>query len=98
MDARKLELEVIKEGISEGFYIVTGVLETGEITIALISDLDEVFIDRVLESGKSDDEKLRRTKNLMKIKGRPSQEIMEIYKQKCDLNHPRCKKNNLRIR
>lgn len=98
MDARTLGLDVIKEGISKGLYEITGVLETGEITISLITDSDRRFVREVLESDANDEEKLRRTKNFMKIKGRPAQEIMQVYEQRCILNYSRCKKNNLRIR
>lgn len=98
MDARNLGIEVIKEGISKGFYEITGVLETGEITISLITDFDKRFVREVLESNVNDEDKLRRTKKIMKIKNRPAQEIMQVYEQKCNLNYPKCKKNNLRIR
>ncbi|MDM0756152.1 hypothetical protein QTI00_04590 [Clostridium perfringens] len=98
MDARNLELELIKEGISKGNYEITGVLETGEITISLVTKLDKDFIRKVLEDDEGCEEKLRKTKKLIKIKGRPAQEIMQVYEQKCNLNHPRCKKNNLRIK
>ncbi|MBO3344349.1 hypothetical protein JJB52_08725 [Clostridium perfringens] len=98
MDAKNMGIKAIKEGISKGNYEVTGVIETGEVIIALVTDVDKVFIKEVLESSESNEEKLRVTKNIMKIKDRPAQELMQVYKQKCDLNYPRCKKNNLRIR
>ena len=98
MDAKNMGIKAIKEGISKGNYEVTGVIETGEIIIALVTNVDKVFIKEVLESSESNEEKLRVTKNIMKIKDRPAQELMQVYEQKCDLNYPRCKKNNLRIR
>ncbi|MDM0609579.1 hypothetical protein QTH09_00880 [Clostridium perfringens] len=98
MDARKLGLKTIKEAILNGCYEVTGVLGSGEVTIALITDVDKRIIKEVLESSESNEEKLRVTKKLMKIKNRPAQELMQVYEQKCDLNYPRCKRNNLRIR
>lgn len=98
MDARNLGIEVINEIISIGDYEITGVLETGEIILALITDDDRKFIYDVLESSKSLDEKLKETKKLRKIKGRQAHEIIQVYEQKCCLNYPRCKKNNLIIR
>lgn len=98
MNARNLEIKAINEAVLKGNYVVTGVLNSGEVTIALITDLDKRFVREVLESDANDEYKLRMTKKLMKIKNRPAQEIMQVYEQKCDLNYQRCKKNNLRIR
>ncbi|BDR73681.1 hypothetical protein K144316041_23890 [Clostridium tetani] len=36
MDARKLTTNIIKEGIARGNYEITGILETGEITVAIL--------------------------------------------------------------
>ncbi|HFD2035905.1 TPA: hypothetical protein ACF2DS_000776 [Clostridium perfringens] len=40
MDARKLGLKTIKKAILNDCYEVTGVLGSGEVTIALITDVD----------------------------------------------------------
>ncbi len=40
MDARKLGLKTIKEAILNGCYEIAGVLGSGEVTIALINDVD----------------------------------------------------------
>lgn len=99
MDAKRLTTQTIKEGIEIGCYELTGVLETGEGVIAILDgNVDRNFIKEVLESNISNMGKLEKTKNLMKIKGRPAQELMQVYEQKCSSNHPRCKKNNLILR
>lgn len=97
MDAKRMGIKAIKEGIFKGNYELTGVLESGELTIALVNKSDQIFIKEILDSNKSNDEKLERTKELIETKGRAALELMQIYEQKCSLSSIRCGKNGLRI-
>lgn len=100
MDGRKLETKIIKEAISKGSYELTGILNTGEIVISIVNPSSEKkIIEKYIDDEEiSDEEKMIKIKKLIKIKGRPAQELMQIYLQKVDLNYPRCKKNNLIFR
>lgn len=97
MDANRMSVEAIREGISKGFYELTGVLETGEIVISLTGTIEKDLVS-ILESMTNDNEKLKFTKKVMNIKGRPAQEIMQIYYQSTCSKEERNKKNGLRIR
>lgn len=92
-----MSVEAIREGISKRFYELTGVLETGEIVISLTGTLEKDLVS-ILESMSNDNEKLKYTKRVMDIKGRPAQEIMQIYYQNTCSKEARNKKNGLRIR
>lgn len=92
-----MSVEAIREGISKGFYELTGVLETGEIVISLTGTLEKDLVS-ILDSMSNDNEKLKYTKRVMDIKGRPAQEIMQIYYQNTCFKKARNKKNGLRIR
>ncbi|EDT16272.1 hypothetical protein [Clostridium perfringens] len=99
MDARRMSLNAIKEGLEKGMYEITGVLETGEIVVAISGDIEKEFKRRILDiTFISNSRKIIATKKLISEMGRPAREIMQIYKQCCDLNVKRCPKNNLRIR
>ena len=100
MDGRKLETKIIKEAIGEGSYELTGILNTGEIVIAIVNPSSEKkIIEKYFDDKKiSNEEKLEITKRFMKRLGRPAQELMQVYEEKCNLTYPRCKKNNLIIR
>lgn len=100
MDAKMLGREIIKEAINEGSYELTGILETGEIIISIVNPTSErKIIEKYLDNKNiSNEKKLKIIERFMKTKGRSAQELMQVYKQKCSLDYPRCKKNNLIIR
>lgn len=47
MNAQKLSLESIKEAIAQEDYVVTGILSTGEITIAILTDLEQTILEKI---------------------------------------------------
>ena len=99
MDARLMNLEAVKEGIRRECYEITGVLETGEVILALVTESEKNLKERFLVNKfKSESVKISSVRRFMNKKGRPAKEIMQIYKQYCDTKTKRCKKNNLRIR
>ncbi|MGO5075221.1 hypothetical protein ACTQ4K_14995 [Clostridium sporogenes] len=95
MDAKKMTTKIIKEGIAKGNYEITGILETGEIVIAVLSDIE---INCLNEIEKHDYD----IENFINIQGRPADEILQAYKEReCERNNIRantCKKNRLRFR
>lgn len=97
MDANRMSIDAMKEGISKGFYELTGVLKTGEIVISLTGTLEKDLVS-ILDSMSNDNEKLEYTKKIMDIKGRPAHEIMQIYYQNTCSKEERNKTNGLRIR
>lgn len=90
MDAKKMTTKIIKEGIAKGNYEITGVLETGEIVIAVLLDTEIEILNTVKNHGD--------VKKFIDIKGRPANEILQVYKQKVCEKSDRCMKNGLRIR
>ena len=100
MDGRKLETKIIKEAISKGSYELTGILNTGEIVIAIVNpSCEKKIIEKYFDDEKiSNEEKLKITKKFIRRRGRPAKEFMQVYEQKCNLIYPRCKKNNLIFR
>lgn len=98
MDARRMSVAAVKEGISRGCYELTGVLETGELVIALVSDSDVDLLLPSLKSNLPNEEKLKNTQLLISTKGRPAEEIMQIYNQYTCEKNQRCKSNGLRLR
>lgn len=50
MDARRMSLNAIKEGLEKGMYEITGVLETGEIVVAIPSYIEKEFKRKVLDT------------------------------------------------
>lgn len=99
MDANRIAcVKVMKEGISKGNYEITGVLKTGELIITLLSDLDKEYLKKILNSNKTEEEKLFMTKKLMSIKGRPAEELLQVYKQNTCEECDRSSKNGLRLR
>lgn len=98
MDAHKMNLSAIKEGIKRGNYMVTGILETGELVIALINDSDKKYLNDVLSSDKSSNEKLKLVQNLIEIKDRPAEELLQVYEQNICNKKQICLKNGLKLR
>ncbi|RXI58091.1 hypothetical protein [Clostridium tetani] len=90
MDARKLTTNIIKEGIARGNYEITGILETGEITVAILSDVEIEILNTITKD--------KQIKNFMNMKGRPAKELLQVYKQKYSDDKNRCIKNNLRLK
>lgn len=90
MDAKKLGVRVIKEAIEKGNYELSGILETGEIVVSIISDTEIDILKNI-----NTEEQL---KKLIDIKGRPAKELVQVYNQKNSNSFNRCYKNNLRIR
>lgn len=82
MDVRKLETKIINEAISKGNYEITGALKTGELVIAIVGDLEKECLELILNSDKSKEEKLISIQALMGTRGRPAEELLQIYKQK----------------
>ncbi|EPY2286107.1 hypothetical protein ACXAT6_003365 [Clostridium sporogenes] len=91
MDAKKMTTKIIKEGITKGNYEITGILESGEVVIAVLSDTEIKVLNKIENHG---DE----VKRFIDIKGRPADEILQVYKQKQCEKSDRCMKNGLRIR
>lgn len=98
MDANTMSKKAINEGINKGYYKITGVLKTGEVVIALLGDVEKDSLIPALQSEKSKEDKLKMTKALIDVKGRPAKEIMQIYKQYTCGKNKKCNKNGLRLR
>ncbi|MHB9921710.1 hypothetical protein CGQ39_12540 [Clostridium botulinum] len=90
MDAKRMTTKIIKEGIAKGNYEITGILETCEIVIAVLSDTEIEILNTVKKHGD--------VKKFIDIKGRPANEILQVYKQKVCKKGDRCIKNGLRFR
>lgn len=90
MDARKMGINIIKEGIARGNYEITGILNTGEITLAILSDTEIEILNTITED--------KQIENFRDIKGRPAKELLQVYKQKHSDDKNRCIKNNLRLK
>lgn len=98
MDARNIGIKAIKEGIEKGWYELTGVLETGELVIALMGDPEKSILKDVCNSNKSNSEKLEEIQHLIEILGRPADELLQVYEQNTCSKNQRCLKNGLRLR
>lgn len=98
MDARKINLEVLKTALKKENYIITGVTEDGEIVLTIIDDFDKSQLDKIFQNNITNYEKLNLIRKLMSIKGRPAKELMQVYFQKIAINSDRCKANGLRIK
>ena len=91
MDANKISLKIINEAIEKKNYKITGILESGELIITLLSDTDL----KILEQIKSAEDKKVLLDNVIKLKGRPALEWEQVFIQEFDLLSNRCLKNNL---
>jgi hypothetical protein len=99
MDANKIaSVEVMKDGISKGCYEITGILKTGEIVIALLSDTEKECLDLIIKLDTSNEEKLEKVKYLMSTRGRPAEELLQVYKQNVCGKKERSLKNGLRLK
>lgn len=100
MDSNRIpSADVIKDGIGKGMYEITGILKTGEIVIALLSDVEKEYLSRVLiNSTKSKKYKLNCVKALINTRGRPAKELLQVYKQYTCKNYQKSSKNGLRFR
>jgi NhaP-type Na+/H+ and K+/H+ antiporter len=81
MDARNLTSNVIKEAISNGNYEITGALETGELVISIIGDFEREMLSKIFNTNIKENEKLENLKAFMSTRGRPAEELMQIYHQ-----------------
>ena len=91
MDANKMNIKAINEGIQRGNYALTGILKTGEVTLTLLTDLDKEIL-KELEGKNNKEAKL---KKIIKLKNRPALEWEQVFKQEFDIKLSRCFKNNL---
>ena len=91
MDANKISLKIINEAIEKKNYKITGILESGELIITLLSDTDL----KILEQIKNADDKKVLLDNVIKLKGRLALEWEQVFIQEFDLLSNRCLKNNL---
>lgn len=99
MDANKISsVAVMKDGISKGMFEITGILETGELTITLLNDVEKEYLGKVLNSNKSNKVKLQCVNKLIATRGRPAKELLQVYKQNVCEEGKRNKKNGLRLR
>lgn len=99
MDANRIaKIEGMKEFIAVGLYEITGILETGEIVIALLSDIEKEYLDKVFTMNKSKSRKLFCVQSLRNVLGRPANELVQVYKQKTCKKVERSFKNGLRLR
>lgn len=99
MDANRISnVNVMKKGISKGDYEITGILETGELVITLLNDTEKDYLKEVLSSDKSKKEKLNCVKKLIATRGRPANELLQVYKQNICRQDERSPKNGLRFR
>ncbi|WP_125153632.1 hypothetical protein [Clostridium rectalis] len=97
MNPFRISKSNIKAFIDNCNYELTGLLETGEITIAIVSDLERDTLKKVMESSNINKEQI--IKELNNLTDNHTNEILEIYKQLSandTLNI--CKKNGLRIK
>lgn len=99
MDANNISsIAVMKDGILKGMFEITGILETGELVITLLNDVENEYLRKVLNSNKSNKVKLHCTKKLIATRGRSAKELLQVYKQNVCEKGKRNKKNNLRLR
>lgn len=97
MNPFRISKNNIKTFIDNGNYELTGLLETGEITIAIVSDLERDTLKKVMKSSNINKEQI--IEELNNLTDNHTNEILEIYKQLSandTLNI--CKKNGLRIK
>jgi DNA-binding NarL/FixJ family response regulator len=78
MDAHRITYENLKECIEKGWYQITGILETGELTVAILSNTEIDIINKALEL--SDEEGLEIIKKMSLSMG-DREECLEAYKQ-----------------
>lgn len=98
MDANKLLTKIIKEGIAKKSYEITGILDTGEITVAILCDIEKEYLNKVINSNKSDSEKFNDVMALMDTRGKPAKELLQVYEQNICDKSKRNPRNNLRFR
>lgn len=99
MDANRIpNISIMKKGISKGNYEITGILKTGELVITLLDDIEKDYLKKVVSSNKSKEEKLSCVKKLMATRGRPANELLQVYKQNICCQDERSPKNGLRLR
>ena len=81
MDARKETLKTIVTAIRNENFKFTGITDTGEIIIAVLSDMDKKLLDKCFHREWGNKEKLKYIKNIAEIQGRSAKELMNIYLQ-----------------
>ncbi|KIN82148.1 hypothetical protein [Clostridium botulinum] len=97
MNPFRISKNNIKAFIDSGNYELTGLLETGEITIAIVSDLERDTLKKVMKSSNINKEQI--IKDLNNLTDNRTNEILEIYKQlSANETLNICKKNGLRIK
>ncbi|MBA4509169.1 hypothetical protein H1057_14130 [Clostridium sporogenes] len=97
MNPFRISKNNIKTFIDNGNYELTGLLETGEITIAIVSDLERDTLKKIMKSSNINKEQI--IEELNNLTDNHTSEVLEIYKQLSandTLNI--CKKNGLRIK
>lgn len=96
MDAGKMSIKNIKYAIDMKAYEITGILATGEITVAIVSDTDKMVLDLIFKKPKSNKKRLRVLDQYRKLDGESSNGLKQIYRQRICKNGHRT--NGLRHR
>lgn len=98
MNPFKLSKKAIKEAVSNGDYELTGILKTGEVTMAILTPIEKDVLEKINISRGTD--AVKTINKFNKRVGNSTNEVIEVYKQfvanHCSENI--CRKNGLRIR
>lgn len=99
MNPYRLSKSVIDEAIRKGNYELTGLLETGEITIAIMTDLEKEVLEHIVSTPNDNKEEI--IEDFIKSTRNETSELLEVYKQwsvsEKDMDNV-CKKNRLRFK
>lgn len=99
MNPFNLSESIIRDAIGKKNYELTGLLKTGEITIAIVSDHEKEMVEFIMNSPNKNKKEM--IEHLKKSTDNSTDEILEVFKQLSvsgkDKNNI-CWKNGLRIK